>query len=139
MYTNIGIWIDHKEAMLVSLEGSTPHLKRIKSDAERHFRVSGGWKSGSITGGQSIFKEQKAEQRRKHQYRKYYKKIIRHLAKSERILLLGPGEAKQELAKEISKLKSIRPEISAIEPCEKITDKQLTAKVKSFFELERVR
>jgi hypothetical protein len=43
MKKKIGIWIDHKEAILVSIEGGQTRVERIESHAESHFRPSGGW------------------------------------------------------------------------------------------------
>jgi hypothetical protein len=138
MLTNIGIWIDHKEAVLVFLKNGHTTLERINSNAERNFRQSGGWKSGKNPGVQSIYKEQKAEERRKHQYQKFYRRIIKKINKADTVYIFGPGNAKQELTKEIQKLKGEQPAISAVQSCHKLTDNQLKAKVRSYFDLEKV-
>jgi len=138
MLTNIGIWIDHKEAVLVFLKNGHTTLERIKSNAESNFRQSGGWKSGKNPGIQSIHKEQKAEERRKHQYQKFYRRIIKKISKADTVYIFGPGNAKQELTKEMQKRKGIQPMISAVQSCNRLTDNQVKAKVKSHFDLEKV-
>ena len=40
---NIGVWIDHKEAILVLLKDNKTEVCHIESQAESHFRPSGGW------------------------------------------------------------------------------------------------
>ena len=48
--------------------------------------------------------------------------------------IFGPGEAKIELKKEIEKSKELAGKIKKIESADKMTIKQITAKVKAFFE-----
>ena len=48
MRKNTGLWIDHKEAFLVSIEGEQTIVQHVESGAERHHKPSGGWKSGEI-------------------------------------------------------------------------------------------
>ena len=49
MKKKIGIWIDHKEAILVFIESSQTIVERIESNAESHFRPSGGWKAAGTS------------------------------------------------------------------------------------------
>lgn len=133
MKKNTGLWIDHKEALLVSIEGESLVVQRVPSEAESHFRPSGGWKSSGTSVAQSISKEQTADESRKHQYQAFYKKVMALLGDSSGIALFGPGEAKIELAKAISKVGSLHEKVKAVEACDRMTEKQFIAKVKSFF------
>jgi len=133
MKKNIGIWIDHKEAILVSIEGGQTTVARIESNAESHFRPSGGWKAAGTSVAQSVSKEQKAEERRKHQYHKFYQDVIKVIGKADNIFIFGPGEAKLELSKEIKKLKGQPDRIAAVEASDRLTENQIVAKVKSFY------
>ena len=132
MKKNTGLWIDHKEAILVSTEGDQIAVERVESAAESHFRPSGGWKSGGTVVAQSVSKEQKADEIRKHQYHAFYQKVIKLLGDSDHIALFGPGEAKRELAKEIEKVNLLQKKVVAVETCERLTDNQFVAKVKAF-------
>jgi hypothetical protein len=129
----IGIWIDHKQAILVSMEGSQTTVERIESQAESHFRPSGGWKAGGTSVAQSVSKERKAEERRSHQFHDFYQMIIKRAGKADNIFIFGPGEAKLELAKEIEKIKGQHDRVAAVEASDKLTENQIVAKVKSFF------
>jgi hypothetical protein len=128
-----GIWIDHKEAILVSIEGDQTTVERIESHAESHFRPSGGWKASGTSVAQVVSKEQKADERRKHQYHNFYQMVIKKAGKADNIFIFGPGEAKLELAKEIEKIKGHHGRIAAVETSDRLTENQIVAKVKSFF------
>jgi hypothetical protein len=130
---NIGIWIDHKEAVLVSVEKIQAKIERIESNAESHFRASGGWKASGTNVAQSVSKEQKADARRMQQYRNFYKEVIEKAGKDSNIYIFGPGEAKLELKKEIEKIKGQQARIAAVEASDRLTENQIVAKVKSFF------
>lgn len=133
MKKKIGIWIDHKEAIIVSVEGDQSSVERIESNAESHFRPSGGWKAGATSVAQSVSREQKAEERRKHQFHNFYQMVIKVIGKAENIFIFGPGEAKLELSKEIKKLKGQADRIVAVEASDRLTENQIVAKVKSFY------
>jgi hypothetical protein len=130
----MGIWIDHKEAILVSLLDARTTIERIESHAESHFRPSGGWKASGTSVAQSVAKEQTADQRRKHQFRNFYQEVIARAEKVNTLYILGPGEAKIEFAKEIQKIKGQPEKIAAVEACDSLTDNQIVAQVKSFFQ-----
>ena len=130
---NVGIWIDHKEAILVSVKDAQTTIERIESNAESQFRPSGGWKASGTNVAQSVSKEQKADERRKHQFHDFYHEVIKKAGKANKIYILGPGEAKRELAKEIEKIKDQHARIAAVETSDRLTENQIVAKVKSFF------
>ena len=129
----IGIWVDHKEAILVSIEGDQATVERIESHAESHFHPSGGWKAAGTSVAQSVSKEQKADERRKHQFHNFYQMVIKKAGEANNIFIFGPGEAKLELAKEIEKIKGQHDRIAAVEASDRLTENQIVAKVKSFF------
>ncbi len=133
MKKNTGIWIDHREAILVSVEGDQTFVQRVESAAESHLKPSGGWKSGGTAVAQSVSNEHVADERRKHQYHAYFQQVIGLLADSASIALIGPGEAKIELAKEIGRVSELHNKVAVVEICDKLTEKQLIAKIKAFF------
>ena len=132
MIKNIGVWIDHKEAFLVFVEGVHTKIERIESNAEGHFRPSGGWKASGTNVAQSVLKEQKADSRRMQQYAKYYKEVIKKAGNLSNLYIFGPGEAKLELKKEIEKMKGQHARIVTIEASDWLTENQIASKAKSF-------
>jgi hypothetical protein len=130
---NIGIWIDHREAVLVSVDGAQAEIERIESNVESRYRPSGGWKASGTNVAQAVSKEQKADERRGHQLASFYKAVREKAGGAEKLYVLGPGEAKVELVKKIEETKGYRAAIAAVEPCDRLTENQLIAKVKTFF------
>ena len=63
---------------------------------------------------------------------KYYDEVIAAVGNANFILLFGPGEAKGELKK---RLEHAKPggHIIAIETADKMSDQQITAKVREYF------
>jgi hypothetical protein len=137
----VGIWLDHREAFVVSLSKTRPFaeeiqeiMEHIESNMERRVRLSGGSRSKKTPyGPQEISVDSKQEDRIKGQLRKYYQQIIQRVSDTDRILIFGPGEAKIELKKEIEKSKGLAGKIKKVESADKMTQRQIAAKVKTFF------
>jgi hypothetical protein len=138
----VGIWLDHREAFVVSftknqpfVDGNQEMIERIESDIERRVRLSGGSRSRKTPyGPQDISVDGKQEDRVKGQLRKYYHQIMQRISDADRILIFGPGEAKIELKKEIEKSKQLAARIKKIESADKMTKRQIAAKMRTFFE-----
>ena len=62
----------------------------------------------------------------------YYDEVIAAIRDAESILLFGPGEAKGELKKRLERDK-LGGHIIAIETVDKMTDRQIAAKVREYF------
>lgn len=137
----VGIWLDHREAFVVSLvkdplfdDENTERIERIESNIERRVRLSGGSRTRKTPyGPQEISVDSKQEDRIELQLREYYKEILRTVSDADRILIFGPGEAKIEVKKEIEKSKQLAARIKKIESADKMTERQIAAKVRSFF------
>jgi len=137
----VGIWLDHREAFVVSLvknplfaDGNREMVERIESDIERRVRLSGGSRSRKTPyGPQEISVDSKQEDRIKGQLRQYYHQIMQRISDADRILIFGPGEAKIELKKEVEKSKEFASKIKKIESADKMTQRQIAAKVRAFF------
>jgi len=137
----VGIWLDHREAFVVCLvkakpfaEGSQEMIERIESDTERRVRLSGGSRSRKTPyGPQEISVDSKQEDRIKGQLRIYYHQIIKQISDADHILIFGPGEAKVELKNEIEKIKEFAGKAKKVESADKMTQRQIVAKVRTFF------
>ena len=75
----------------------------------------------------------KQEARIKRQLRQYYQEIIRGIQDANNILIFGPGEAKTELKKELEKSREFALKKITVEPSDKMTERQIAAKVRQFF------
>ena len=79
-----GIWIDRKEAIIVTLNGETSTVTRILSDVEPSPRQK------SMSSRASSDKVR--EERRKNQLRRFFKAVIDDTRGATEIHILGPGE-----------------------------------------------
>jgi hypothetical protein len=128
-----GLWLDHRKAMIVSITDDGETIERVESNVERKVRLSGGSRTGKTPfGPQQVAVDGKQEARIKRQLRQYYQEIIRRIQDANQILIMGPGEAKTEIKKELQKSKEIALKKLSVEPADKMTEKQIRAKVRHF-------
>ena len=126
MKSAAGLWIDHSKAVIVMVSAEREETKQLESGMEKHVRFSGG--SRSEQGGGE---DQQDRQFTGHLNR-YYDEVIAHLRDTESILLFGPGEAKGELQKRLAN-EGLGGRIVGIETVDKMTDRQIAAKVRQHF------
>jgi hypothetical protein len=130
MEHNAGVWIDHKQAIIVFLSGDEVTTKTVESEVGSHGRYSA--RTSPNEGG-----EKKYEERFGQQLHKYYDEVISELGKPEALLIFGPGEAKLELKERLGHSKARSETATEIETSDKLTDPQIVAKVKAHFGVKR--
>lgn len=130
---NVGLWIDHHKAIFVSLADGQEQLEILESDLESHPRLAGGSRGKTPYGVQDVASQSKWDQRYQEHLHRYYRDVIDHLRNADRIYLLGPGAAKNELRKEIEKNKELGWRVVGIDTTDKMTDRQLAARVREYF------
>lgn len=129
----LGIWIDHREAIIVSIDREGQSIQLTKSGVEPHPRLHGGSRSSNARGAVDTSSESRFDERHKYQLHDYYQQIIDMMNDADSILIFGPGEAKTELQKEIQKVSGLSSRIIGIETTDKMTSKQVAAKVRNFY------
>jgi hypothetical protein len=130
MKRKVGLWIDHREAVIVFFTDEGEETKRITSNIEQDVRFSAG--SRSKDGWQGVSPEDMRDRRSENQLNRYYDDVIACIRDAESILILGPGEAKGELEKRLES-KKLRGRIVGIETVDKMTDRQIAAKARQHF------
>jgi hypothetical protein len=128
MNHKVGIWIDHKKAVIVSASEGLVTTKTLESEVEAHPHYSSQPDSGG---------EKKYEERRGQHLDQYYDEVISQLGQPETLLIFGPGEAKLELKERLSRSKMLSERTVDIETTDKLTDLQIVAKVKEHFGIDR--
>lgn len=131
MKRNIGLWIDRKQAYIVREGAEKPEV--IESNIEPRIRYSGGTRIGGQY-NQRVDSELRYNDRFQHQLREYYEKVIAVIRDAEQILIFGPGEAKLELEREIQKSKPLAKKVVKVETTDKMTENQIMAYVREFYE-----
>ena len=137
MKANAGLWIDHREALIVVLLETGEETKRIQSTVEKQLRRSGEPSHGSFE-AQEVPADDSREREYTGHLAHYYDEIISYLRDAGSILILGPGEAKGELKKRFEKHKSDTRTI-ALETADKMTEPQVVAQVRHHFHLDATR
>jgi hypothetical protein len=130
---SVGVWIDHRRAVLVFITEAGEVLKTIESDAEKHGGRIDGIRSTVSYESQKVPADDRRQSAFTGQLNDYYDEVIASLGNAGTILIFGPGEAKGELKKRIEKLSRHRPVIT-IETADKMTDRQTAVKVRSHFQ-----
>jgi hypothetical protein len=128
MNHTVGIWIDHKRAVIVSVSAGRVTTKTLESEAGAHSRYSRQQDDGG---------EKKYEERHNQQLEQYYDDVISQLGQPEALLIFGPGEAKLELRERLSRSKALSDRTVDIETADKLTDPQIVARVKEHFLIDR--
>jgi len=126
MTRKVGIWIDHRDAYIVSISANGEETQRVESGMEKHVRFS----------GHSSFAKGPGENQRDRQFAahlgKYYDEVVARIRDADAILLFGPGEAKGELQKRLAG-KGMAEKILGVETVDKVTDPQFLAIVRKHY------
>lgn len=130
MTGNVGLWIDHRHAVIVSVKDGGDTTRHVLSHLEKHVR------SSSHT--QDTAAEDQRDRRFIGHLYKYYDKVVACLRDADAILILGPGEARGELKARLEH-ESLGGRIAGCNPADKMTDGQVAAAVRSFFGPHTVR
>jgi stalled ribosome rescue protein Dom34 len=123
--SNVGLWIDHRKAVIVSLKDKVEKTKQILSHMEKHVRYSGGAQAASA--------EDQRDRRFAGHLRKYYDRVVSRIREADAILILGPGEAKVELGL-LLESEALGGRIASIETVDRLTDRQLAARVRKHYQ-----
>jgi len=132
MTGKIGIWIDHRQAIIVTLTAAGEHIGRVVSHVEKHLEREGDSPLKGRAEHLSVPADDSRQRALTGELNVYYDAVIAALPDCDGILLFGPGEAKGELHKRLIKAK-LGARVAAVETEDKMTDPQIAAKVRAHF------
>jgi hypothetical protein len=132
MSTNVGLWIDHRKAVIVAVTDQAEATTLIISKIEKQPGRSGGARSITPYESQQVPADDTRERKFTGHLNIYYNAVIASIRDAESILIFGPGEAKGELKKRLEGDK-LGGRIVSIETVDKMTDRQIAAKVRQHF------
>ena len=135
MDRNVGLWIDHKQAYVISDQDGIVEV--IPSHIEPPAHYSGGTQLGGKL-NQKADTEFRKSDRFRLQLNKYYQQVISALKDANSILIIGPGEAKVEFEKAIRKYKSLQNRVLKVQTADKMTKNQMVAYVRKFYQNQAV-
>jgi hypothetical protein len=132
MRTRVGLWIDHRKAIVVAVTDKGEEIGLVISKVEKQLRRSGD----SPLKGPYESLQVPADDSRQRTFAGhlniYYDAVIASIRDAESILIFGPGEAKVEL-KERLEASNLGGRVVGIETADKMTDRQIAAKVRERF------
>ena len=133
MKKRTGIWLDFNEASIIELKDDETEINTILSDIE-HYNPKGGARSKTPFGPMDKISESKYLERRKHQEKNYYRKLMNAVQHVDELFIFGPAEAKDRLLKAIKTSNVFHPSLKGIERADSMTENQKIAKAKLFFQ-----
>ena len=132
MGTKVGLWIDHRKAMIVAVTDKGEKTGLIISKVEKQLRRSGDSPLKGPYEPQEVPADDSRQRTLAGHLNIYYDAVIASIRDAESILIFGPGEAKGELKERLEKGK-LGGRIAGVETVDKMTDRQIAAKVRQRF------
>jgi hypothetical protein len=114
----VGLWIDHKKAVIVTMLEKGEEIKEIRSEVEKDLE---------------IFADDRRQSSFSEHLNIYYDAVINCMGSADSILIFGAGEAKYEFKKRLERDEQLGDRIVDILTVDKMTDPQIAAKVRQYF------
>lgn len=132
MKTIVGLWIDHRKAVIAIISDRGEDARVIESNVEKQPGRFAGVRSTTPYESQKVPADDSREREFTGHLHAYYDEVVAAIRDAESILIFGPGEAKGELKKRLERDK-LGGRIVAVETVDKMTDRQIAAKVREYF------
>lgn len=129
----VGLWIDHRKAVIVNISMEGVKTQEIESGVETQPGRIDGARSTMPYESQFVPADDHLERVKNKHLNDYYDEIIAVISQADTIQIFGPGEAKGELKKRLEHAK-FGGTITELEAVDKMTDRQIAAKVREHFQ-----
>jgi hypothetical protein len=132
MITKVGLWIDHRKAIVVAVTEKGQEIGLVISAIEKQARRSLSSRHTGPYEPQQVPADDSRQRAFTGHLNIYYDAVIASIRDAESILIFGPGEAKGELRKRLERI-DLGGRIVGVETVDKMTDRQIAAKVRRHF------
>jgi stalled ribosome rescue protein Dom34 len=132
MAKNIGLWIDHRKASMMFITESGEETKLIISNVERQRRRLGNTPLKGAFERVRFSNDINEKRNFKLHLSIYYDSVIACVQNADSILIMGPGEAKNELKARMEE-KKMGPKITVVETVGFITENRLKKRIRDFY------
>jgi hypothetical protein len=129
MNTNVGLWIDRRKAIVVTVTDQGENTRLIRSRAERQFHHSGGPPLEEAYDKAQVPARDSRQRPLKAHLNIYYGAVIASIRQAESVLIFGAGEAMRELRNRLKRA-NLSGRIVEMEAADKMTDHEIAAKVR---------
>ena len=128
----VGIWIDHRRAIVVEIVDGVESRRTIESEVEPLSPPSGGKRTGTPYAPRLGVKEHGRKEHHQHQMASFYRDVASQIGRPDQLLVMGPATAKNEFAEIAQELHELAGVPLKIEPADKMTEPQIAAKVREY-------
>jgi hypothetical protein len=132
MKKEVGLWIDHRRAVIVINLDQEEEIIVVTSDMEKRVRYSGVQNTHEPGEAHDNSSQDGRDRPFNDHLDRYYDEVISHLRDATAILILGPGEAKGELQKRLEG-HGLGDHIGSVKTTDKMTDNEIGAEVRRYF------
>ncbi len=129
----VGIWLDQKEANIITISDDKQELKTIYSEIETRERFPGEGKKYGRFGDQHLNDEKSKKLRIEDQTNRYLNEISTVLSKADEIMIFGPAQTKTKLEKLIHNKPRLISKLDKVINADQMTENQKIAYVKKYF------
>ena len=134
MTDEIGVWIDHRKAVVVVLKPEGAQVTTLLSHVQKHAERGGDSPLKGSYEAHQVPADDSRQRALTGDLNHFYDAVIAALQGSSAVLIFGPGEAKGELHARLAAKKS-HFRVAPLETADKMTDPQVIAKVREHFGL----
>lgn len=132
MAAKAGVWIDHQQAIVVLITDKGRKIEKVKSGAQQAVRSTGSSSAKKKYTPNDFIAEDRQERKVASERKKFYDEVLARIRGAHSLLILGPGEAKGELRKQVT-AKKLRDLAVGVETADRMSDCQIAAKVSEHF------
>jgi hypothetical protein len=134
----VGIWIDHRKAIVVTSSDKGESIQHIESNVEKHPGRFNGVQSTDSHELQLLQADDTKQRVFTQHLNGFYNEVLASIGGAESVLIIGPGEAKGEIKTLMEQTNHCERTV-VLESADKMTDGQIAAKVRKCFTKMRMR
>ena len=132
MKPKIGLWVDHRKALVLILREKEEEFFTLESQVETQPRRTGDHPMEGSFEAHQVPGDDQQQKALSGNLAIYYDRIIARIRDAQEVFIFGPSEAKGELKKRLE-LRSLGQLLSPMETTDKMTDNQVKEKVRDHF------
>lgn len=132
--TNIGLWIDHRKAVIISDAFAAEEIKVVLSNTHKHPSCSDDESPGTAYDARQVEADDVGQRKFTAHLRHFFDEVAACLHEAGTIFIIGPNGAKGEFQKHL--IKAMPKAQVSIAPANKMTDRQIAALVRDHFKHE---
>lgn len=131
---DIGIWLDKEKAHIVTISKTSEQFETLFSEIEVYRPTGGSGTKSAKWGPQDVVQDSKFLERKKHQYKSYFKKLAKVIKTADSIALYGPAETVTMFKKELDvNYPQVAAKVKIVAKADSMTNNQVRKLVREFF------